>query len=161
MDAQLSAKILQQRRPIRIQQRLGLPRKSFVYDIRTGKQFGSVDRVTVRLDPYDPTLLAVANEPLPSLGISTAASVRAGQSMDVRFAFNGKLDGGTHVVHLALLSPDGKLLKSYSENILTAERLGSRTLTIPEDMQRGRWTVRGTDAVSGHSATASFDVVSN
>ena len=53
--------------------RLALPGERFVYDVRGGKGDGQARRdLQCTLDPYEPTIFAIAQSPVPKLELSGA-----------------------------------------------------------------------------------------
>jgi hypothetical protein len=140
---------------------LTLPHKSYVYDVRAKRALGNVDRLNFALDPYEPTLLAVANAPLPPPAVTAPQRMHRGEGAELHLAFDQSPDKATHTLHLEVSSPSGRIVTEYSENILISDRTASRSLRLPANAETGLWNIRATDVLSGQGATASIEVAAN
>jgi hypothetical protein len=59
---------------------LTLPREQFVYDVRTARTIGKQKQLTVRLDPYEPSIFTTSSAAIPPPKISGPRRLRPGQT---------------------------------------------------------------------------------
>ena len=62
---------------------LTLPSSMNVYNVREGKLLGSKHELTVDLNPYEPTILAVTQTALPKLHVLAPAEVKRGSTANI------------------------------------------------------------------------------
>src|SRR5205085_1131775 len=60
--------------------RFMIPLDRFVYDVRAGKALGRVSEIPVTLDPYEPTIFAIAPSQIAALELSTPTRIKRGES---------------------------------------------------------------------------------
>jgi len=140
---------------------LSLPHSSFVYDVRTKQALGNTDRLSLALDAYEPTILAIANAPLPLPSVTAAQRVRRGETTELHIGFDAPPDGAMHVVHLDAVPPSGRIVAEDSENLLIPDGAASKPLRLPASAETGSWKIRVTDVLSGQMATATLQVTAN
>lgn len=138
---------------------LSLARRSFVYDLRARRPMQRGDRLQLRLDPFEPTILALSPQPLPPPTLAAPSPLHPGATAVLRLAFGGASGAAFHVLHVAVMDPSGKTVLGYSGNLRM--RRGAAEWRIPFALNdpAGTWHVRVTDALSGRSTTAAVQVV--
>ena len=129
-----------------------------VYNMLDGRAFGG-SKVTARMKAGEAALfcrlpytaaslqLEVSEEALPGQRITFVATIEA-----------RKATPGNHLVHVALLSPSGELLRAYSQDIVCDKGVGSGYMPLALDTPSGTYRLRARDALTGLAAE-SFVVV--
>lgn len=137
---------------------LTLPTEMFAVDVRAGKLLGRQSRITVRVDPFEPTLIAVSPMPIPELEITTPASSARGENIFVGMRLASESLADRHVLRFECFGPDGQKMSHYSGNVLAAKGVAARLIPLAKNDPAGRWTVRVTDVLSGKAKEATIDV---
>ena len=137
---------------------LTLPSESYVYDVRAAKALGKKKQLTVQLDPYDPTVLSISAVPIPTLAVSAPRRLRRGQSGQVGLSFSSSTSAATHVLHMDVVDPAGKVVPHYSGNVLAPGGRADRLLPLALNDQAGNWTIRVKDQLTGQTQTKSIEV---
>jgi hypothetical protein len=136
---------------------LNLPAESFVYDVRAGKSLGRKNQLTVQLDPYDPTVFAISPSSLPTFSVSVPARLTKDQIGQVGMNFAGATPAATHIFHVDVTDPAGKVVPYYSGNVLAAKGRADKFLPLSLSDKTGNWTVHVKDLLTGQVQTKTFE----
>lgn len=129
-----------------------LPRKSYVTDVRTGKQLGLTDVVHSSILIGDALILALTpatNE----LKLDGAATARPGEHV----SFNLVSTAAT-LVRCHVYAPDGSRVPIYSSNVLVQQGRGTFTLPFALNDATGKYVIRATDVVTGATVEKSIEL---
>jgi len=137
---------------------LTLPGDSYVYDVRAAKPLGKRKQFTIQLDPYEPTILSISRVPLPTLAVSAPSRLGRGQSGQVGLSFSGPSPAASHVFHVDVVDPAGKVAPHYSGNVLAPKGRMDRLLPLALNDQAGNWTIRVKDMLTGQTQSKSVEV---
>ena len=136
---------------------LHLPNAMYVYDTRAHKSLGRHTELTLAVDPFQPTILAASDTPLPGLHVSLPDHAARGSLVRVAVDTpNSPAD--TSVFHISVRDPNGKQMVFYSGNILAHGGSGMRSIPLASNDVTGTWTVTVRDILSGQSVTNKLDV---
>jgi len=135
-----------------------LRKTRFVRDLRTGKDWGPVDRLTLSLDPVKPTILALSDKPLPSPTVSVPAQLHPGEIAEIGLGLAGPTGAASDVFHLEVLNPSGAPVPSDSGMVVAPHGVGTARLPLAVGDPVGEWMLRVTDMPSGKTATAPMNV---
>jgi hypothetical protein len=138
--------------------RLLLPADLYSYDIRGAKALGRQKEITVTLDPYEPAVFAFSPSPLPAIRISAPQRIARGEIARIGLGFDGSSLAATHVFHLDIRNPAGKVVDYYSSNVLALNGSGAYAIPFACNDTPGRWTIRVNDHLSGQSRTVEVNV---
>ena len=138
--------------------RLALPRERFVYDVRAAKALGKGDSIPVTLDPYEPTIFAIAPAQMPELELRMPARVRRGDTAALGVSFAATTPAANHVLHIDVVNPSGKAVSYYSGNLLAPEGRAGKLIPIAANDPAGRWEIHVKDLLTGQSKTSSIEV---
>jgi hypothetical protein len=138
--------------------RLLLPADLYSYDIRGAKALGRQKEITVTLDPYEPAVFAFSPSPLPAIRISAPQRIARGEIARIGLGFDGSSLAATHVFHLDIRNPAGKVVDYYSSNVLALNGSGAYAIPFACNDTPGRWTIRVNDLLSGQSRTVEVNV---
>lgn len=138
--------------------KLILPSEMYAFDVRGAKTLGKVRSVDLRVDPYEPSLIALSPAPLPTVHVPAPASVSRGETVAVRLRLSSSSPADKHIYRIETAGPDGKILRQYSGNVMTKGESASHRVPLAMNDVQGRWTVRTTDVLSGQTQSVSFDV---
>jgi hypothetical protein len=137
---------------------LTLPGDFYVYDIRAAKATGKTKQLTVQLDPYEPVIFCVSPIPFPTLSLSAPARLRRGQDGQLGLSFAGESPAATHVFHVDVLDPAGKVAEYYSGNVLAPRGRADRILPLALNDRTGTWSIRVRDLLTGQTQSAFVEV---
>jgi hypothetical protein len=138
--------------------RLLLPADLYSYDIRSARALGRQKEITVTLDPYEPVVFAFSPSPLPAIRISAPQRIARGEIARIGLGFDGSSLAATHVFHLDVQNPAGKVVDYYSSNVLALNGSGVYAIPFACNDTPGRWTIRVHDLLSGQSQTVGVNV---
>jgi hypothetical protein len=138
--------------------RLTIPRDRFVYDVRNARALGKVSEISVTLDPYEPTVFAVAPSQIADLQLSTPARVKRGETATVGVSFAAATPAANHVLHVDVVNPSGQTVGYYSGNLLAPEGHAAKALPIAVNDPIGRWEIRVRDVLTGQSKITAVEV---
>jgi hypothetical protein len=122
-----------------------LPRKMYVADVRSGKQFGFTDVVHTSILIGDALVLALTSE---QNGLKMVGATAANPGEHVAFKVESTTPG-TSLVRCHVFAPDGSRSPIYSRNILLENGSGTFILPFALNDVPGKYVIRSTDVVTG------------
>lgn len=134
--------------------RLRLPGEWNAQDVRRAKALGRTKSIAVTLDPYEPEILAIAAEPLPSFRLSAPARAARGGTARLAILYDRPGPEARPVLHIEVTDPSGKVARHYSGNV----RNGWKTIPFAYNDAPGRWTVRARDILSGQESMTAIEL---
>jgi Beta-galactosidase len=137
---------------------LTFPGDRFIYDLRAVKALGKQKRITVHLDPYEPTILSLSSAPMPMVAISGPRRLRLGETGTFALNLVGQSAAAMHVFHLGVVDPAGRVVPHYSGNILARQGRATALLPLAVNDKVGRWEIRVRDILSGQARVWTVDV---
>ena len=135
---------------------LGLPQPLNIYDIRAKQALGRTERLAVELDPVEPVVLALTENPLASPSISGPPSVQLGANAE--FTIRTDAAAAVNVVHVDTIDPEGKTVAHYSGNLLGTPGRATKLVPFALNDQPGLWMIRANDPLSGKAMMAELKV---
>ncbi len=137
---------------------LTLPGDFYVYDVRAAKAMGQRKRLTVQLDPCEPTIFSVSPVTLPPLTVLAPARLGRGETGQIGLTFSGASPAAVHVFHVDVLDPSGKVVSHYSGNLLAPNGRTNKLLPLAFNDSTGEWQIRVIDLLSGQSQVSTVEV---
>lgn len=137
---------------------LTLPGERFVYDVRAARALGKLRRLTVQVDPYEPTILSVSTAAIPPPVISSPSRLRLGETGKVGLSVSGPSRAAVHVFHVDVVDPSGTIVSHYSGNLLAPDGRAATVLPLALTDTPGRWEIRVRDLLSGQLRVATLQV---
>ncbi len=137
-----------------------LPASRYVYDMRQPGAARQTDRLSVTLDPIEPTILAVSATPLPGPTLSGPNQALPGAQVTWRVGLDGPTPAEVHAMRVDLLDPAGNLARPLSGVLRVGPGGADWTVSLPPSAAVGVWTLRATDSLAARSATALLRVAS-
>lgn len=122
-----------------------LPRKSYVADVRSGKQFGYTDVIHTSTLIGDALVLGLSPEG-NTIKLEGQTSVKRGEHIALTVISTSMR---TALVRCHVFAPDGSLLQIYSGNALVQNGNGTFTLPFALNDVPGTYIIRATDVVTG------------
>ena len=122
-----------------------LPRKMYVADIRSGKQFGFTDTVHTSILIGDALILGLTSEQ-NEIKMEGATTAKPGEHVSFTLSSG---TAGTTLVRCHVFEPDGRLSPAYSRNVLIKNGNGTFTLPFALNDPPGKYVIRSTDVVTG------------
>ena len=135
---------------------LGLPQPVNIYDIRAKRALGRTDRLALELDPVEPVVLALTENPLASPSISGPQSVQLGANAE--FTIRTDAAPAVNMVHVDTIDPEGKTVAHYSGNLLVNAGKATKLVPFALNDQPGLWMIRVNDLLSGKAMMAELRV---
>ncbi len=137
---------------------LTLPGPRAAYDVRSGKNLGTVSMLNLTVPPYDPVILALSPIPLPELLLSAPERAARGGSLDVAVRFAHPSSAEAHVMHVDVVSPAGTIVDAYSGNRFARHGELSQRIPLALNEAPGKWEIRVHDVISGQRKEAIVEV---
>ncbi|HJP91400.1 MAG TPA: alpha-amylase family protein [Pyrinomonadaceae bacterium] len=122
-----------------------LPRKMFVADVRSGKQFGYTDVIHTSILIGDALVLGLTSEQ-NEIKMEGATAAKTGQH--ISFSLTSTSPGNS-LVRCHVFTPDGTRSPIYSSNVLVQNGRGTFTLPFALNDLPGKYVIRATDVVTG------------
>ena len=137
---------------------LTLPDEFFVYDVRATKARGKMRKISVNLNPYEPSVFAISPEAIPRLRLLAPDRIGRGETGQIGVSFSGISPAATHVFHLDVVDPSGKIVPQYSGNILAPNGHSAKLLPLAVNDPPGKWEVRVKDLMSGQTRVSTLEL---
>ena len=131
-----------------------LPKKMYVTDIRSGKQFGYTDVVHTSILIGDALVLAL-NPVEKKIKLNGESSAARGEH--VRVSLTSTTNSG-NLIRCHVFAPDGTRLAMYSSNVLLDGARGSFVLPFALNDAPGKYVVRATDVMSGETVEKTIEL---
>jgi hypothetical protein len=138
---------------------LHLPQQAYIYDLRTHESLGYADHLGLRLDPLQPRILAISDQPLPAPTIALPSRARCGETAVLKLGFTGVPVAKTGIVRIEVSDPAGQIVPYYSRKLVVRGAVAQLALPLASNDPAGDWAIRVTDVLSGQTATAVLRVV--
>jgi hypothetical protein len=131
-----------------------LPRKFYVADVRSGKQFGFTNVIQSSTLIGDALVLGISPEP-GALRLEGPTSASRGQHSSFTLSSSITSPG---IVRCHIFAPDGTRLPIYSTNVLL--KAGRATFILPFALNdaTGKYVIRATDVVTGARAEHTIEL---
>ena len=133
-----------------------LPKRFSVYDVRARQALGITDRVQFELDPVEPLLLMISEQPIGPPSIDGPPRAHRGDIFEFRLASGSP--AARAVLRLEILDPDGVTAAHYSGNVIGQGMSASKLFPIALNDKTGIWKLRATDLFSGRSTARELQV---
>lgn len=134
-----------------------LPNPMYVYDTRSRKALGQQKELTLTVDPYEPTILAASDTPLPEMQVSVPDHAQRGSVVDIAIHAS-PAQAGVSVFHVDVRDPQGNRVLYYSGNLIAKQGSGVKSIALASNDVAGKWTITVQDMLSGQTVTHSLDV---
>jgi len=135
-----------------------LRRKYYVYDVRTGKYVGHTDKIETPVTPAEGKLFALLPYKLKNLGIEAPKKIRSGETLAFEVTLKGVDKPGTHILHAALISPQGQEFRYYTDNVVAEGGKAKGSFPLALNDAPGKWTLRIRDVATGADEDKTFTV---
>ncbi len=137
---------------------LVVPAGSRIYDLRQRTTLDHGLKLSLRVAPDQPTVLAISPTPLPMpMLIGPRTSQAPGSLLNWDVGLTAQSPAKTHIFHVDLLAPDGRILPNSSRNLTYTDTSIRWRVQLPSDAP-GQWTARVTDILSGATVRATLDI---
>jgi hypothetical protein len=137
--------------------KLSLPSAMNVYDLRRAEPLGVKRELMVKLDPYEPTILSLAETPMAKLDVLAPAEIQRGSTARIGISCP-RSSAAAEVFHVEVMDPKGNDVPFYSENLIADHGRVVKLLPFALSDAAGAWTVRIHDMLSGQSTTETITV---
>lgn len=136
------------------------PRRGDVYEMFTGRHLGRPGRWDVKLAPADVKLFSILPYRVAGLTVELkAAQARPGGAIEGTVTVEtGGAAAVRHVVHLAVVRPDGQAVRYLARNLETQAGRARFTVPLALNAPPGRYTLTFRDVATRTAATAAADV---
>ena len=135
-------------------------RSGHVYDVRSSKYFGEVDKIQAVVAPARARLFAVLPYRIERVDVAELGSSDPREiAMKLGVVSSGG-QAGTHVFHVTFTDPQGRVRNEYSKNVKVDPADPSTAIVqmrLALSDPTGKWKITARDTVSGSIGKASFD----
>ncbi len=132
---------------------LTLPAPLHTYDLRHSKSLGLQTKLDITLDPYQPALYAFSATPVEPLRVAAPKELERGALATIAISIGDQSPAATHVFHVELKNPEGKLAPHYTTNVVAANGKASYQWPTAVNDAPGAWTLTVKDALTGQART--------
>ncbi|MEN6402579.1 MAG: hypothetical protein ABFD94_11615, partial [Armatimonadia bacterium] len=137
--------------------KIGLGKALQAYDLKSRKDLGKVQSLSLGITPYRAQFFVLSPQPLAPLAVSVdKAAVAPGTVVEAKLAPG--LRNGAQAARVQVKLPDGKMA-DWLDDVLVADGKAA-TIAIPVAFNdpKGTYTVVATEVATGKAATATFAV---
>jgi hypothetical protein len=138
--------------------KLTIPESMFVYDVRAGSLLGNKRELSIQLDPFEPVVYALWVRQAPDLVVRTPERVARGEIGYLGFSFNGHTSAATHILHVEVNDPAGRVVPFYSGNLRAPSGHAVWAIPVACNDAAGKWSVHVKDLLTGQTRTAGFEI---
>ena len=133
--------------------RVQLPAERFVYELKTGHDFGEVGEFAIDLRPHRASFFALlpAAAPAPEISLDTKKA-RRGQEVRIGVSVPGA--AGKHAVRLVLTAPDGERAEWFERKLVVATEAEEVVLPFAHNDPKGDWRIDAIDLFTSRATTA-------
>lgn len=128
-------------------------------DLRGRAPASRASRFPVRLDPVEPTVLAISHSMLPKPVLNGPREATLGDIADFRLHLSGPSAATTHVVRLEVRDPSGRVVGAYSANVALRGDKTRWQLKLALNDAPGTWTVTARDALGAGEVVWPLEVM--
>ena len=134
-----------------------LEKKAHVYNVRTKKYLGYTDKITLPVAPCVANVIALSPKKVKGLSVAVDSNDKKEITIQIKLKGLEKI-GFSPVAHIEFYSPDGRLVKHYTKNLLLDKITLSAKMTIKHALNdpAGTWEIKATDAMNGKEAKAKY-----
>jgi hypothetical protein len=129
----------------------------YLYDVRKCKSLGEKRKVTVTLNPYEPTVFAVSAEPFPELRVGAPKEIKRGSTAHINIDL-AETPASLDIVHVDVMNPAGERVLYYSENVFAQSGHAAKQIPLAENDPAGTWTLQVHDLLSGQQKIIKMNV---
>ncbi|MDD5698706.1 MAG: beta-galactosidase [Victivallaceae bacterium] len=135
-----------------------LNRKYHIYNVRKGEYSGYADRIKLPVEPGKAELLSLFPYQVQKLTITLGKDrIPQGKALAYQIVLSGTAPlPGLHILHLSVISPAGKEISYYSENLAVERGKIKGTIPFACNETLGKWKLKVKDAASGIAAEKTF-----
>jgi len=126
-----------------------LEKPAHVYESRAKRYLGQSDRVVTYVTPGIGKVLALLPYRLRSLEVKAPSEVKQGDDLPYEITLDATEPPEKHVLHIALISPDGKAIRWYTKNLACTGGRYAGELTLALNEKPGAYELSVTDAATG------------
>ena len=137
-------------------------KKGHVYDVRARKYLCERGRVTAKTPLHEASVFAVLPTKVTDIGVSNLpAKVAVGTDLSLDFSIQTSQASPNlpnFVVHVDVVPPSGKTRFHFKRNLLTKDGRAHLDFAMALNDEKGMWTLRVTEPLTGVSVEKSFEV---
>jgi hypothetical protein len=144
--------------------RLSLPRPSHVYDLRNGNYLGFKSDFTLKLDPWNPTMLSLNRKRLSSITV-VPSSKSCTPGCPILFKINlsspepSSSSGSLNVVSVRVFSPENRRLRHYDSRIVFQGDSSLFELPLAVNDIKGEYLVTFSHVSTGLSSSVRIQAI--
>lgn len=124
------------------------PAAVYVRNVRTKQDLGRVSSLSLTMDPYDPTVLAISPVPQPAMQSVLPESVKAGDPLTLSI-HTVTAPASQQVYHVDVVDPAGVRNVQYSTNVFGERGAASYTWPLAQNEVLGNWTISVQEMLTG------------
>lgn len=131
--------------------------RRYAYDVRARRSLGEAGELSLTVDPYEPTVVALASAPFAHLEVSMPRLGALGSTVTLAMELRGTASA-VQVYHVEVVDPAGQVAMQYSGNVIAPGGSAVKDLPFAKNDLPGRWTVRVQDMMTGNLETRTLDL---
>lgn len=126
--------------------------KGHIYEMRSGKYCGFIDKVSADLEPAKGKVFAILPYRLLGINATSGGTIKRGTDLVLKISLGtyGKIGkDDIHLLRVAVTAPDGKEVTSLRRLAAISGGQGEIRFPVAYDDARGTWKVRMKDTATG------------
>ncbi|MGC9066639.1 MAG: hypothetical protein ACP5JO_08485, partial [Candidatus Ratteibacteria bacterium] len=139
--------------------KLILPQKFHIYNIRKGEYLGFNDSFDMKVQPETVDVIGFLPYRILDLKIKSKEKIKRGETLNYEIELlTEPLAPETHIFHVNVVSPEGKEIKYYEENLKGEKGKAKGSINFALNEKQGKYTLRVKEIVSGITRDFHFEM---
>jgi len=139
--------------------KLTLPQKFHIYNIRKGEYLGFSDSLNINVQPETVVVIGFLPYKITDLKIKSKEKIKKGETLNYEIELlTEPLAPETHIFHVTVVSPEGKEIKYYGENLKGEKGKTKGSINFALNEKQGKHTLRVKEIVSGITRDFPFEI---
>jgi len=139
---------------------INLPKKYNIYNVREGKYLGYTDEIKTEIEPADAIVYALLPYKVEDIVLTIPKDIKQGDILE--YGINIKTSGEKpeqHIYHLSIISPEGKEIKHYTDNLKAEKGNVSGKIQLALNEVVGEYKIRVKDIATGKEIEKPFRIM--
>ena len=139
--------------------KLTLSKKFHIYNIRKGEYLGFSDSLNINVQPETVKVIGFLPYRIMDVKINSKGKIKKGEMLnyDIELVTEPQVPE-THIFHISVISPEGKEIKHYAENLKGDKGKAKGSVHFALNEKQGKYVLRVKEIVSGITRDFPFEI---
>ncbi|MGB9677422.1 MAG: beta-galactosidase, partial [Candidatus Ratteibacteria bacterium] len=138
---------------------ISLPQKFHIYNIRKGEYLGFSDLFDIKVQSEEVQVFGFLPYKINDLKINSVNKIKKGETLNYEIEIQSEPQPPeTHIFNVSIISPDGKEIKYYTENLKGEKGKTKGSINFALNEKEGKYILRVKEVISGISKDFNFEI---